>query len=64
MTKLNVSTEDQADIELLATVFKPMFSQLLNKAYTGAMRAAAAAAQAADEVASGNCSCFSWCGGV
>ena len=64
LTKLNVSTEDQADIALLATVFKPMFSQLLNKAYTGAMKAAAAAAQAADEVASGNCGWFSWCGGV
>jgi len=61
LTKLNVSPEDQADIALLATVFTPMFSQLLHKAYTGAMNAAAAATQAADQIASGNCGCFSWC---
>ncbi len=42
LTKLNVSTEDQADITLLATVFTPMFAKLLNKTYKGALAAGAA----------------------
>ena len=66
LTKLNVSPEDQADVALLATVFTPMFSQLLNKAYTRAMAAAGSATTAADkiteEVTTGQCGCFPWTG--
>lgn len=66
LTRLNVSTEDQADVALLATVFTPMFSKLLNKAYTGAIVAAEAATttieKIADEVQTGQCGCFPWGG--
>lgn len=56
---LGASTEDQADITLLTTVFTPMFAQLLNKTYTGTMNAAAAFDAVAQEHAPVvGCGCF------
>ncbi len=60
LTKLGASAEDQADITLLATVFTPMFAQLLNKTYTGTMNAAAAFGTTVSQAHMVNfdCGCF------
>ncbi len=58
LTKLGASTEDQADITLLATVFTPMFAQLLNKTYTGTMNAAAAFDAVIEDSVPAGCGCF------
>ncbi len=58
LTKLGASTEDQADITLLATVFTPVFAQLLNKTYTGTMNAAAAFDAVIEDRVPLCCGCF------
>ena len=60
LTRLGASAEDQADITLLATVFTPMFAQLLNKTYTGTMNAAAAFDAAIEDRVSAGCGCLGW----
>ena len=58
LTRLGSSAEDQADFTLLATVFTPMFAQLLNKTYTGTMNAAAAFDAVIEDSVPAGCFCF------
>ncbi len=62
LTRLGASAEDQADITLLATVFTPMFAQLLNKTYTGTMKAAAAFGEIVEDRVPAGCGCFGFGG--
>ena len=62
LTRLGASNEDQADITLLATVFTPMFAQLLNKTYTGTMNAAAAFGAAIEDRVPAGCGCLGFGG--
>ena len=61
LTQLGAPASDQSDIVLLATVFTPVFAQLLNKTYGGAVAAGGAVfsnfvTTVEDDVA--GCGCF------
>lgn len=61
LTQLGMPASDQEDIKLLATVFTPMFAQLLNRTYAGALVASSAFTTIIDDVEGkiSGCGCFS-----
>jgi hypothetical protein len=65
LTQLGMPVSDQEDIKLLATVFTPMFAQLLNRTYAGALVASSAFATIIDDVEEkvSGCGCFPCFGG-